>query len=44
MICTLKTIYGYYIDPGWDEIGSETLYVKNFVLQIMNKVTWYWNL
>lgn len=23
-----NTIYGYYIDPGWDEIGSETLYIK----------------
>ena len=23
-----ETIYGYYIDPGWDSIGSETLYVK----------------
>jgi hypothetical protein len=22
------TIYGYYIDPAWDGIGSETLYVK----------------
>ncbi|SHK82049.1 hypothetical protein SAMN04488028_10992 [Reichenbachiella agariperforans] len=22
------TIYGYYIDPGWDFMGSETLYVK----------------
>lgn len=22
------TIYGYYIDPAWDSIGSETLYVK----------------
>ncbi|NJM26632.1 MAG: hypothetical protein HC859_15310, partial [Bacteroidia bacterium] len=22
------TIYGYYIDPGWDSIGSETLYAK----------------
>lgn len=22
------TIYGYYIDPGWDYIGSETLYLK----------------
>ncbi|MEM7551666.1 MAG: hypothetical protein AAF363_18425 [Bacteroidota bacterium] len=22
------TIYGYYIDPGWDFIGSETLYIK----------------
>jgi hypothetical protein len=21
-------VYGYYIDPNWDEIGSETLYVK----------------
>jgi hypothetical protein len=23
-----ETIYGYYIDPSWDYIGSETLYVK----------------
>lgn len=23
-----ETIYGYYIDPGWDFIGSETLYAK----------------
>jgi hypothetical protein len=22
------TIYGYYIDPAWDYIGSETLYIK----------------
>ena len=22
------TIYGYYIDPAWDGIGSETLYIK----------------
>jgi hypothetical protein len=22
------TIYGYYIDPGWDYMGSETLYIK----------------
>lgn len=22
------TIYGYYIDPAWDNIGSETLYMK----------------
>lgn len=22
------TIYGYYIDPAWDFMGSETLYVK----------------
>ena len=21
-------IYGYYIDPGWDFMGSETLYIK----------------
>lgn len=21
-------VYGYYIDPAWDEIGSETLYCK----------------
>jgi hypothetical protein len=24
----VNTIYGYYIHPYWDEIGSETLYVK----------------
>ena len=23
-----ETIYGYYIDPAWDYMGSETLYVK----------------
>lgn len=23
-----ETIYGYYIDPAWDSIGSETLYIK----------------
>ena len=23
-----ENIYGYYIDPAWDFIGSETLYVK----------------
>jgi len=23
-----ETVYGYYIDPAWDGIGSETLYVK----------------
>ena len=23
-----NTIYGYYIHPDWDEIGSETLYIK----------------
>jgi len=23
-----ETIYGYYIDPGWDSIGSETLFAK----------------
>lgn len=23
-----ETIYGYYIDPSWDSIGSETLYIK----------------
>lgn len=23
-----ETIYGYYIDPGWDSFGSETLYCK----------------
>jgi hypothetical protein len=23
-----ETIYGYYIDPSWDAIGSETLYIK----------------
>ena len=23
-----ETIYGYYIDPGWDSFGSETLYAK----------------
>ncbi len=23
-----ENIYGYYIDPGWDFMGSETLYIK----------------
>ncbi len=23
-----ETIYGYFIDPAWDPIGSETLYIK----------------
>ncbi len=23
-----ETIYGYYIHPAWDNIGSETLYIK----------------
>ncbi|WP_053405696.1 hypothetical protein [Persicobacter sp. CCB-QB2] len=23
-----ETIYGYYIDPAWDNIGSETLFIK----------------
>jgi hypothetical protein len=23
-----ENIYGYYIDPAWDNIGSETLYIK----------------
>jgi hypothetical protein len=23
-----ETIYGYYIDPAWDYIGSDTLYIK----------------
>lgn len=23
-----ETVYGYYIDPSWDSIGSETLYIK----------------
>ncbi len=23
-----ETIYGYYIDPAWDNMGSETLFVK----------------
>lgn len=23
-----ETIYGYYLAPGWDFIGSETLYIK----------------
>lgn len=23
-----ENIYGYYIDPGWDYFGSETLYMK----------------
>ena len=23
-----ETVYGYYLDPSWDSIGSETLYIK----------------
>lgn len=23
-----ETVYGYYIDPAWDNFGSETLYLK----------------
>ena len=23
-----ETVYGYYIDPAWDSVGSETLYLK----------------
>ena len=23
-----ESIYNYYIDPAWDHIGSETLYIK----------------
>lgn len=23
-----ETVYGYYIDPAWDNIGSETLFIK----------------
>jgi len=23
-----ETIYGYYVDPAWDFMGSETLYIK----------------
>lgn len=23
-----ETVYGYYIDPAWDNFGSETLYIK----------------
>jgi hypothetical protein len=23
-----ENIYGYFIDPAWDNIGSETLYIK----------------
>ncbi len=23
-----ETIYGYFIDPAWDDMGSETLYIK----------------
>ena len=26
-----NTIYGYYIDPAWDYIGSETLVHQNSV-------------
>lgn len=33
-----NTIYGYYIHPDWDEIGSETLYVKLLFVDYQQKV------
>lgn len=34
-----ETIYGYYIDPSWDWIGSETLYVKILYTDYTNNFT-----
>ena len=31
-----ETIYGYYIDPFWDFMGSETLYVKILFADYVN--------
>ena len=28
------TIYGYYIDPAWDAIGSENALYKNLIRQL----------
>lgn len=32
-----NTVYGYYIDPNWDEIGSETLYLKILMINYQKK-------
>ncbi len=34
-----ETIYGYYIDPSWDYIGSETLYIKILFIDYDNGYT-----
>ena len=34
-----ETIYGYYIDPSWDGIGSETLYIKILYTDYINNFT-----
>ncbi|AWW00100.1 hypothetical protein [Arcticibacterium luteifluviistationis] len=31
-------VYGYYIDPHWDDIGSETLYIKLLYTDYTNNV------
>lgn len=33
-----NTIYGYYIHPDWDEIGTETLYVKLLFVHYEHRV------
>lgn len=32
-----ETIYGYYIDPSWDFMGSETLYIKVLYVDYLRK-------
>lgn len=32
-----ETIYGYYIDPSWDFMGSETLYIKVLFADYLKK-------
>jgi hypothetical protein len=34
-----ETIYGYYIDPAWDFMGSETLYIKILFTDYERKYT-----
>jgi hypothetical protein len=34
-----ETIYGYYIDPAWDFMGSETLYIKILYTDYLRGVT-----
>jgi hypothetical protein len=34
-----ETIYGYYIDPAWDFMGSETLYIKILFTDYEKKFT-----
>ena len=33
-----ETIYGYYIDPGWDFMGSETLYIKIIFIDYQQRI------